>query len=546
MANQATLSGLLQQNYGQALGAFQQQQGVNLAAGQANRAATQNAANQLAALGQQQYAQQAGAGQNLYNMGLGAGQALYGMGTGAGTAYANLGGAAEQAALNAGQAQMGAGQIQQQTDQAGRTAMYNQFLQQQGFPFQQAQFLANIAMGTGALSGQTTTTTQPGGWSDRRLKENIRKVGKTYDGQDIYSYRLKGEERTQLGLMAQDVEKHTPEAVGSSRGYKTLDYKKATDDAADRGHFADGGLVPSSMGGAVLEPGNFARGGYVTGGMVPSSPDEDGNPRYVWSDDVSSSGYGTPANEVKAAEDAKVAATNAQIANLYKTKLGRAGTPEEYAYWTGAMGKNNATIDQIGNAIGESVEGKAWATKAPNQMPTGIPTQPYQEALKYNADAFAPRAPVTRNASGFAAAAPGSSYSSFAPPQATGKGSSTTGYTPQSTGKGPASAPASAPAAIPQAVAQRYGSAVKPASSTTPTASGKGMSNPGYPSTGYTTPTASGKGPVASMASGGRIEKQGGGSIAAMLEQLAARRRQRMAKWAGLPEQSLIRASSTL
>jgi hypothetical protein len=80
LANQATLSNLLQSGYTQGLGAFQQQQGVNLAAQQANRAAQQNAAQQLAALGQQQYAQQLGGGQNLYQMGLGGGQALAGLG----------------------------------------------------------------------------------------------------------------------------------------------------------------------------------------------------------------------------------------------------------------------------------------------------------------------------------------------------------------------------------------------------------------------------------------------------------------------------------
>ena len=486
LANQSTLANLLQGGYGQALGAFQQQQGVNLQAGQANRAAVQNAANQLAALGQQQYAQSLGAGQNLYNMGLGAGQALYGMGTGAGQAYAGLGGQAEQAALNAAQSQMAAGQIQQQTDQAGKTAMYNQFLQQQGFPYQQAQFLANIAMGTGALSGSTTTTQQPSGWSDRRLKENIRKVGETYDGQDIYAYNLKGEKRTQLGLMAQDVEKHTPEAVGLSRGYKTLDYKKATDDAAKRGHFADGGLVPSSMGGAVYEPGEFARGGFADGGYASTDYEKLANGNYLAPD----SSVLTPQqyqSQYGAAAMQTGPTPAQQVAQFYKNNLGRTGTADEYGYWTGLMNSRGLSADQIGQEIANSEEGKAWAAKAPTQMPTGVPNKPYQEALTYNPDAFAQRDPVTRNKSGFAAAAPGSSYSSFAPsqnyfspeklqelglqqgqqitpeqyaqsqqyaevtqrannlynqqsmqPQATGKGPSTTGSPPpQATGKGP-------------------------------------------------------------------------------------------------------------
>jgi hypothetical protein len=54
--------------------------------------------------------------------------------------------------------------MQQQTEQAGKDAMINQFMQEKGYPFQVAQFLANIAMGTGAASGSTTTTQTPRNW----------------------------------------------------------------------------------------------------------------------------------------------------------------------------------------------------------------------------------------------------------------------------------------------------------------------------------------------------------------------------------------------
>jgi hypothetical protein len=104
-----------------------------------------------------------------------------------------------------------------------------------------AQFLANIATGTGALSGnQSTSTTSGGGgfFSDERLKENVQKVGETNDGQPIYRYNYKGDKRTQIGLLAQEVEKDHPEAVGLAGGYKTVDYKKATDRAV---HKAEGG-----------------------------------------------------------------------------------------------------------------------------------------------------------------------------------------------------------------------------------------------------------------------------------------------------------------
>lgn len=220
---------IFQQGYQQALQTAQQQQGVGLAAEQANRAAFQQGAQQIA-----------------------------GLGTGA-----------QQAALQGAQAQLAAGTAEQQTNQADLTARYQQFLQERGYPFQTAQFLANIAMGTGALSGSTTTSTQPAGFfSDERLKEDIHRVGETDDGLPIYSFRYKGDKKTQIGLIAQDVEKKKPEAVGlapaaDGKLYKTVDYKKATEDRPHREY--GGGLDVNSMGGAVMDSGSYAPGGFVDG-----------------------------------------------------------------------------------------------------------------------------------------------------------------------------------------------------------------------------------------------------------------------------------------
>jgi hypothetical protein len=133
----------------------------------------------------------------------------------AGQQIAGLGTGAQQAALQGAQAQIGAGTLGQQTQQAQDTAQYQQYLQQQGYPFQVAQFLANIAEGTGALSGSTTTTTQPRGFFSNRggfkTGESLHRAGKAYGG----------------------------------------------------------GLMPNSMGGPVYEPGAFERGGYATDGGVP-------------------------------------------------------------------------------------------------------------------------------------------------------------------------------------------------------------------------------------------------------------------------------------
>ena len=189
-----------------------------------------------------------------------AGQQLGGLGTGA-----------QAAALQGAQAQIGAGTLGQQTKQAQDTAVYQQFLQERGYPFQIAQFLANIAEGTGALSGSTTTSTQPSSFfSDRRLKHDAEKIGETKDGLPIYSFKYNGDDRTQIGLMAQDVEKKHPEAVGMSGGYKTVDYEKALHPVKKA---YGGGLDPNSMGGVVTEPGLFARGGYATAGAVVDPTD---------------------------------------------------------------------------------------------------------------------------------------------------------------------------------------------------------------------------------------------------------------------------------
>lgn len=80
-------------------------------------------------------------------------------------------------------------------------------------------------------------------FSDERVKDNIAPIGETFDGQPIYRFNYKGQPETQIGLMAQDVERNNPDAVGSVGGVKTVDYDAATARAAGKGHFADGGGV---------------------------------------------------------------------------------------------------------------------------------------------------------------------------------------------------------------------------------------------------------------------------------------------------------------
>lgn len=224
LAMGSTLAGLNSQNYQQALQAAMQQQGLYLGADQADLARKMQA----------------------------------------GQMYAGLGSQALQSGLAAGEAQINAGTLEQQTEQAGKSALYNQFQQQQAYPFQIAQFLANIAMGTGALSGSTTTTTQPSSfWSDRRLKTDIKRVGTADNGLPVYTFKYKGDdaEQTHVGYMADEVEKLHPEAVGvAGNGYKFVDY--------DRASRAQGGGVAGPYGIQAGSQDPYAAG-YVPQAYLP-------------------------------------------------------------------------------------------------------------------------------------------------------------------------------------------------------------------------------------------------------------------------------------
>lgn len=173
--------------------------------------------------------------------------------------------------------QLAMGTQMQQTEQAGKDALINQFQQEQGYPFQVASWLANIALGTGAQSGSTTTATQPAPfWSDRRLKHDIKEIGTSHDGMPIYTFKYKGDpqEQTHVGFMADEVEKKHPEAVGlDPSGYKTVDYNKATESMGGGVHphhrgeaFAAGGVAGPYGSPVGSQPGSA---GYVPEGYLP-------------------------------------------------------------------------------------------------------------------------------------------------------------------------------------------------------------------------------------------------------------------------------------
>lgn len=67
------------------------------------------------------------------------------------------------------------------------------------------------------------------GLSDIRQKTDVRRVGSLDNGLGIYSYRYLGDERVQIGVLAQEVEALIPSAVIDIGGTKYVDHAKAVE-----------------------------------------------------------------------------------------------------------------------------------------------------------------------------------------------------------------------------------------------------------------------------------------------------------------------------
>lgn len=122
LAKNQTVAGLENQGYSQALGEFntQQQTSLNAQEGDAWREAN------------------------------------------AGYQFSGLGAQAQNQALTGANAMLGAGGMQQQLQQENLNIPYEQFLQQQSYPFQTTNFLAGLTEGIGSGSGGSSSTTSPG------------------------------------------------------------------------------------------------------------------------------------------------------------------------------------------------------------------------------------------------------------------------------------------------------------------------------------------------------------------------------------------------
>lgn len=91
----------------------------------------------------------------------------------------------------------------------------------------QAQMASHNAMLGGLFGLAGTAGSAALKFSDRRLKEDVEKVGELDNGLGVFSYRYKAGGPKEIGLIAQDVRKSHPEAVHRVGGALAVDYGRA-------------------------------------------------------------------------------------------------------------------------------------------------------------------------------------------------------------------------------------------------------------------------------------------------------------------------------
>ena len=79
---------------------------------------------------------------------------------------------------------------------------------------------------SGALQVGSQVASIVGAFSDIKLKENVKQVGVSPQGYNIYEFNYTGSDVRFRGAMAQDVVKKNPMAVGIDQNYLTVDYSK--------------------------------------------------------------------------------------------------------------------------------------------------------------------------------------------------------------------------------------------------------------------------------------------------------------------------------
>ena len=110
----------------------------------------------------------------------------------------------------------------------GSNGAYDRSYEAQQYNYNTQQNALNNLLSAGASIGAAALLA-----SDKRLKENLKPVGKLDNGLKVYVGNYKKETgldtTPQLFLLAQEVEKKNPDAVGEKNGYLAVNYRKATE-----------------------------------------------------------------------------------------------------------------------------------------------------------------------------------------------------------------------------------------------------------------------------------------------------------------------------
>lgn len=141
------------------------------------------------------------------------------------------------------EAALGAQDRIQQQEQNELDSQYQNSLLGQNADFDALSNYLSVISGIAGLGGQGTSTSSNNGggllgflggaakigsmipgFSDRRLKESVKRVGQTDDGLPIYTYRYRGSDQVHMGVMAQDVARVKPGAVTEMHGHLAVDY----------------------------------------------------------------------------------------------------------------------------------------------------------------------------------------------------------------------------------------------------------------------------------------------------------------------------------
>ena len=88
--------------------------------------------------------------------------------------------------------------------------------------------MQNVGMAMfGDVMGMVGTIAGIAALSDSRLKKDVKKIGQSIQGHNIYKFKYLDEDNEYIGVMAEEVYKKNPKAVGRmDNGYLGVDYNQ--------------------------------------------------------------------------------------------------------------------------------------------------------------------------------------------------------------------------------------------------------------------------------------------------------------------------------